>query len=98
MMVFLWVSGSAFILPNTKIRVATTEEDKSLIDLTEDQPKFTLESVTKAQLNRVTIQCLVVLNMLQEFEIKNAKETSILKSFMSDFESLPSIWSREKLC
>jgi hypothetical protein len=74
----------------TKIREATTEEDKSLIDLTEDQPKFTLESVTKAQLNRVTIQCLVVLNMLQEISLKNAKETSILKSFMSDFQSLPS--------
>lgn len=39
----------------TKIREAAVEEDNDVLDLTKDKPKFTLESTTKAQLNRVTV-------------------------------------------
>ena len=68
----------------TKIRETAIEEDKDIIDLTEDSPKFTLESTTKVQLNRVTVQCITVLGMLQQIDFKNDKETSILKDFMFD--------------
>ena len=63
----------------TKIRETATEEDKDIIDLTEESPKFTLESTTKVLLNRGTVQCITVLGMMQQIDFKNDKETSILQ-------------------
>lgn len=48
----------------TKLREALIEEKNDVIDLTKDGPKFTQKSTSRAQLRRVTIQCITLLNML----------------------------------
>lgn len=68
----------------TKLREALIEEKNDVIDLTKDGPKFTEESLTRAQSIRITIQCVTVLNMLQEIDQRNNLETSILEGFLSE--------------
>jgi hypothetical protein len=76
-------SGQCF----TKIREANCEEDSDTIDLTETPPKYTLESTSKAQLNRVMVQCITVLTMLQQLDLRNDSEEKILRTLLSELES-----------
>lgn len=73
-----------------RIREVVIQEPNDVIDLTEDLPKFTLESTTKAQLNRVTVQCITVLHMLQQVDQKNDMEKYILEKFLSEIDSASS--------
>lgn len=68
-------SGQSF----KKIREVFIEEPTDVIDLTENLPRFTLESTTTAQLNRVTVQCITVLHMPHYADQKNDFEKSILE-------------------
>jgi hypothetical protein len=70
-----------------KIREKVVEEESDIMDLTEESKKFTLETATKAQLNKVTVQCFTVLTMLQNIDHKNDSETSILEGFLSQIET-----------
>jgi hypothetical protein len=70
-------SGQCF----TKIREANCEEDSDTIDLTETPPRYTLESTSKGQLNRVMIQCITVLTMLQQVLGFRSKFPNTLTSF-----------------
>jgi hypothetical protein len=76
-------SGQCF----TKIRETLHEEDSGTIDLTEAPPKYTLESTSKAQLNRVMVQCFTVLTMLQQLDLRNDSEETILRQLLSDLDS-----------
>jgi hypothetical protein len=62
-------------------KIAALKED--IIDLTGDLPKFTLQSTTKSQLNRVNVQCITVLNMFQQVELRIDSEASMLQDFLS---------------
>jgi hypothetical protein len=87
-------SGQSF----SKIREADVEEPSDVIDLTDDLPKFTLESTTKAQMNRVTVQCITVLQMMQQLDQKNDSEMSMLKRFQSDINIASSVVARDLIC
>ena len=86
-------NGEAF----TKIREVVIEEPSDVIDLTADLPKFTKQSTTQAQMNRVTIQCYVVLNMLQQLDLRNDSELAILQRFLSEIETTSSSTSDRDL-
>jgi hypothetical protein len=73
-----------------RIREVVIQEPSDVIDLTEDLPKFTMESTTKVQLNRVTVQCITVLHMLQAVDQKNDLEKHILERFLSEIDSASS--------
>ena len=64
----------------TKIRDALVEEKNDIIDLTKNGPKYTEETTTSAQMNRVTVQCITVLSMLQQLDQRNDSETAILEN------------------
>jgi hypothetical protein len=57
------------------------------LDLTEKTPKYTLESTSKAQLNRVMVQCITVLTMLQQLDLRNDSEETTLRMLLTELES-----------
>ena len=81
----------------SKIREALVEEKNGIIDLTKDGPKFTVETTTSAQLNRVIIQCLTVLSMLQQLDQRNDTEATILDGFLSQINLKSTVASERQL-
>ena len=71
----------------TKIREVVYVEDSEVLDLTEAPAKYTQESTSKASMKRVVIQGFTVLSMLEQIELKNDKETLILKRLLSELQS-----------
>ena len=71
----------------TKIKETSSEDNNDIIDLSEEQPKFTLETTSKTQLDRVMVQCITVLNMLQLLNDKNSSEVYMLEQFQYDLNS-----------
>lgn len=62
-------------------QVEVDAEEDDIIDLT-DEPAFTQESTSKAQLTRVTLQCFVVYSMMQRIHSKNEKESRMLNDVL----------------
>ena len=66
-----------------KLRQAEVDaEEDDVIDLT-DEPAFTQESTSKAQLTRVTLQCFVVYNTMQRIHMQSKMLNDVLKSIIS---------------
>ena len=66
-----------------KLREDTTDEQQDdIIDLT-DEPAFTQESTSKAQLTRVTLQCFVVYNTMQKVYSRDEKEALMLRNVLN---------------
>ena len=71
------------------------ESDDTVIDLTKEE--MTIESISKTQLTRVMLQCLVVIAFLQEMDRKMIMERVLLQDALNDADRMIKSHDKESL-
>ena len=72
---------------HTKIRRTLDKEKNDAVSLSEEPPKYTEESISKALLIRASSQCFTVSNMLEQVNQSIDSEMTILKQLSCDLDS-----------